>query len=139
MLHAQAKTKNQRSIQTIRDNTKVIASFEPRSMFPDTVEVRRMLNRTQKDSQHFIVTLKSDLKRALDTTVVKPFAEIAIRGDNLRFTVKPEKQYPNLSVNDDVIGMIETYVADYMEKNFSAHVNHREAKIQDCKKEWHLL
>ena len=139
MLHAQAKSKNHRSIQTIRDNTSVIASFEPRSIFPDTIEVRRMLNRTQKDTQHFIITLKSDLKRALDTTVVKPFAEIAIRGEDLRFTVKPEKQYPNLHVSDDVISMIEISVAKFMEKHFSAHVNYHEAKNQDYQKEWHRL
>lgn len=90
MLHGQAKTKNQRSIQTIRDNTNIIDSFESRS-FPDTVEVRRMFSRTQKDPQHFIVILKNDLKNAAVTTVIKPFAEVAIRGKKLRFTVKPKK------------------------------------------------
>lgn len=139
MLHEQAKAKNQRSIQTIRDNTSVIASLEPRSLFPDTLEVRRMLSRTQKDSQHFIVTLKSDLARAKDTTVVKPFAEVAIRGERLRFTVKPEKQYPNMHVSDDIIHMIEKSVAKFMEKYFSASVHFNDVINQDSKKEWHLL
>lgn len=138
MLHSQAKTKNQRSIQTIRDNTSVIDSFQSRS-FPDTVEVRRMLSRTQKDSQHFIVTLKSDLRSAAVTTVVKPFAEVAIRGEKLRFTVKPKNQYPNLRVNDDILLMIEKSVTRFMESNFAAQIHSSDFKIQDSKKEWHLL
>lgn len=139
MLHAQAKTKNQRSIQTIRDNTSVIASFEICSVFPDTLEVRRMLNRTQKNTQHFIVTLKSDLKRATVTTIVKPLAEIAIRGEKLRFTVKPDKQYPDLHINDDLMHMIEASVVKFMEKNFSAHVYYSKTRKQDINKEWLLL
>jgi len=124
MLHEQAKAKNQRSIQTIRDNTTVIDSFELSSLFPDTVEVRRMLSRTQKDSQHFIVTLKSDLNCAANTTVVKPFAELAVRGEKLRFTVKPKNQYPDLRINDDILLMIEQSVARFMESNFSAHISY---------------
>ncbi|MCL2899390.1 hypothetical protein [Brenneria tiliae] len=138
MLHSQVKAKNQRSFQTIRDNTSVINSFESRS-FPDTVEVRRMLSRTHKESQHFIVTLKSDLDRAADTTVVKPFAEIAIRGEKLRFTVKPKNQYPNLHVSEEILRMIETSVARFMENTFATHVFFSDNKTQDSKKEWCLL
>ncbi|APS32147.1 hypothetical protein AB6D30_17420 [Pectobacterium brasiliense] len=138
MLHSQAKTKNQRAIQTIRDNTSVIDRFELHP-FSDTVEVRRMLSRTQKDSQHFIVTLKSDVKRAAETTVVKPFAEIAIRGDKLRFTVKPKNQYPNLHINDDILFMIEKSIAKFMASNFSSQIYFSDFNIQGRKREWHPL
>ncbi|MFZ4835318.1 hypothetical protein [Rouxiella sp. Mn2063] len=124
MLHEQAKAKNQRSVQTIRDNTAVIDSFALSSLSPDTVEVRRMLSRTQKDSQHFIVTLKSDLNCAVHTTVVKPFAEIAVRGEKLRFTVKPRNQYPELHVSDDILLMIEQSVTRFMESNFATHISY---------------
>lgn len=139
MLHSEAKTKSQRSIHTILDNTRVIDTIEPRSLFPDTVEVRRMLSRTHKDSQHFIVTLLSDVKRAQDTEFVKPLAELAIRGDKLRFTVKPKKQYPNLCLNEEVLHLIEKSVASFMKKTFSAQIFFSEDKTQDSKKEWHLL
>ncbi|MZH99890.1 hypothetical protein [Dickeya dianthicola] len=139
MLHSRAKAKSQRSIQTILDNTSVIDSLEPRSLFPDTIEVRRMLSRTHKESQHFIVTLLSDIKRAEDTTVVKPFAEVAIRGQKLRFTVKPKNQYPNLCVSEDILLMIEKSVATFMENNFSAHIHFSDSNIQDNNKECHLL
>ncbi|MBY4890622.1 hypothetical protein K5Y32_22045 [Pantoea sp. DY-15] len=139
MLHSEARAKSQRSIHTILDNTRVIDTIEPRSLFPDTVEVRRMLSRTHKDSQHFIVTLLSDVKRAQDTEVVKPLAELAIRGDKLRFTVKPKKQYPNLCLNDEILHLIEKSVASFMKDTFSAQIFFSEDKTQDSKKEWHLL
>ncbi|WP_072931932.1 hypothetical protein [Nissabacter archeti] len=139
MLHSEARAKSQRSIHTILDNTRVIDTIETRSLFPDTVEVRRMLSRTHKDSQHFIVTLLSDVKRAQDTEFVKPLAELAIRGDKLRFTVKPKKQYPNLCLNEEVLHLIEKSVASFMKNTFSAQIFFSEDKTQDSKKEWHLL
>lgn len=139
MLHAQAKAKSKRSIQTILDNTRVIDRFESCSPFPDTVEVRRMLSRTHKESQHFIVTLSSDIKRAKDTTVVKPFAEVAIRGDKLRFTVNPKKQYPNMRVSEELLHQIEKSVASFMKDNFAANIYFSDLKTQDCTKEWHPL
>lgn len=139
MLHSEARAKSQRSIHTILDNTRVIDIIEPLSLFPDTVEVRRMLSRTHKDSQHFIVTLLSDVQRAQDTEVVKPLAELAIRGDKLRFTVKPKKQYPNLCLNEEVLHLIEKSVASFMKNTFSAQIFSSEEKTQDSKKEWHLL
>ncbi|MGP2446594.1 hypothetical protein [Pantoea ananatis] len=139
MLHSEARTKSQRSIETILDNTRVIDTIDARSLFPDTVQVRRMLSRTQKDSQHFIVTLLSDVKRATDTAVVKPLAEVAIRGDKLRFTVKPKKQYPNLCVNEEILHLIEKSVASYMKNYFSANIHFSEDNNQVSKKEWHLL
>lgn len=113
MLHSEVRTKNKRSIQTILDNTRVIDTIEPRTPFPDAVEIRRMLSRINKESQHFIVTLVSDVRRAQDSMVVKPLAEVSIRGDKLRFTVNPKKQYPDLLIS--------------------------EAKNQDSNKECHLL
>jgi len=138
MLYSQAKTKNQRSIQTIRDNTSVIDRFELYSV-PDTVEVRRMNSRTQKSSQHFIVTLASNLRCAENTTLVKPLAEVAIRGEKLCFTVKPSKQYPDLNITDDILLIIEESVARYMASNFAAHIHGTEANTQDNNKECHLL
>jgi len=124
MLHSEAKTKSQRSIHTIMDNTCVIDTIEPqRSQFSDTFEVRRMLSRSHKESQHFIVTLQSDVKRAHDTEVVKPFAELAIRGDNLHFTVNPNKQYPDMRVNRKVLHMIECSIASFMEHHFHKTVS----------------
>lgn len=139
MLHSEARAKSQRSIHTIMDNTRVIDTIEPRSLFPDTVEIRRMLSRTHKEHQHFIVTLLSDVKRAHDTEVVKPLAELAIRGDKLRFTVNPKKQYPNLCVNAEIIHMIEKSVASFMKENFCAKVFVSNDVNQDGVKEWHLL
>jgi len=122
MLHSEARAKSQRSIHTILDNTRVIGTIEPRSLFPDTVEVRRMLSRTHKDSQHFIVTLLSDLHRAKDTEIVKPLAELTVRNDKIRFTVKPKKQYPDLRVNEEIIYSIEKSVASFMKEVFSAQI-----------------
>lgn len=103
-----------------------------------------MLSRTHKESQHFIVTLKSDLNGAADTTVVKPFAEIVIRDEKLRFTVKPKNQYPNLSVSEDVLLSIEKSVAKFMESNFATHIHfsdiqHSDIPHKDGIKEWHRL
>ncbi|MDT0178150.1 hypothetical protein Q9R34_19180 [Enterobacter sp. BRE11] len=139
MLHSEAKTKSERSIHSIMDNTSVIDTIEPRSLFPEAVEVRRMLSRTHKESQHFIVTLISDVQRALDTQVVKPLAELAIRGDKLRFTVKPTKQYPNLCVTEEIIHQIEKSVASFMKDKFSAQILISDYKTQGSRKEWHQL
>jgi len=137
--HREANTKSQRSIHTIMDNTRVIDTIEPqRSHFSDTVEVRRMLSRSHKESQHFIVTLLSDVNRAQDTEVVKPFAELAIRGDKLRFTLKPQKQYPNLCVNDNILHMIEHSVAAFMQNCFHKKIFISNDTYQDGIKEWHL-
>ncbi|EIC82051.1 hypothetical protein [Serratia sp. M24T3] len=122
----------------IFDNTSVIDSFVPRS-FPDTVEVRRMLSRTHKESQLFIVTLKSDLNLAADTTVVKPFAEIVIRGEKLRFTVQPKNQYPDLSVSNDVLISIENSVAKFMEDTFATQVYSNDIRSKESFKECHRL
>lgn len=123
MLHSEARAKSERSIHTIMDNTRVIDTIKPRSLFPDTVEVRRMLSRTHNDSQHFIVTLVSDILRAKDTEVVKPFAELAIRNNKVRFTVKPMKQYPDLRINEDILHSIENSVASFMNEYFSMDVS----------------
>ncbi|WNK51572.1 hypothetical protein RM153_23355 (plasmid) [Pantoea agglomerans] len=139
MLHSEARAKSERSIHSIMDNTRVIDVIEPRSLFPDTVEVRRMLSRTHKESQHFIVTLFSDIQRAQDTQVVKPLAELAIRGDKLRFTVKPTKQYPNLRMTDEIISLIEKSVDRFMKSTFSTKILISDDKKQGIRKEWHQL
>ncbi|RNA73500.1 hypothetical protein [[Curtobacterium] plantarum] len=122
MLHSEARAKSERSIHTIMDNTSVIDTIKPRSLSPDTVEVRRMLSRTHNDSQHFIVTLVSDILRAKDTEVVKPLAELAIRNNKVRFTVKPKKQYPDLRVNEDILHSIEDSIASFMHEYFNMDV-----------------
>ena len=139
MLHSEARAKSERSIHTIMDNTRVIDVIEPRSLFPDTVEVRRMLSRTHKESQHFIVTLLSDVMRAQDTEVVKPLAELAIRDNKVRFTVKPKKQYPNLRINEEILHMIEKSIAHFMKDKFSTKVLVSTDMNRDGVKEWHLL
>lgn len=122
MLHSEARAKSERSIHTIMDNTSVIDTIKPRSLSPDTVEVRRMLSRTHNNSQHFIVTLVSDILRAKDTEVVKPLAELAIRNNKVRFTVKPKKQYPDLRVNEDILHSIEDSIASFMHEYFNMEV-----------------
>lgn len=139
MLHSEARAKSERSIHTIMDNTRVIDVIEPRSLFPDTLEVRSMLSRTHKESQHFIVTLVSDLLRAKDTEVVKPLAELAIRDNKVRFTVKPKKQYPNLRVNEEILRMIEDSIAHFMKDKFSTKISVSTEMNQGGLKEWHLL
>lgn len=139
MLHSEARAKSERSIHTIMDNTRVIDVIEPRSLFPDTLEVRSMLSRTHKESQHFIVTLVSDLLRAKDTEVVKPLAELAIRDNKVRFTVKPNKQYPNLRINEEILRMIEDSIAHFMKDKFSTKISVSTEMNQGGLKEWHLL
>lgn len=140
MLHSEAKTKSQRSIHTIMDNTRVIDTIEPqRSQFSDTVEVRRMLSRSRTEYQHFIVTLLSDVNRACDTEkVVRPFAELAIRGDKLRYTVKPYKQYPDMCINKKILLMIEYSVASFMQNQFHKKVVVTNSMDQDGLKGCHL-
>lgn len=139
MLHSEARAKSERSIHTINDNTRVIDTIESRSLFSDTVEVRSMLSRTHKESQHFIVTLLSDVMRAQDTEVVKPLAEVAIRDNKVRFTVKPKKQYPNLRINEEILHMIEKSIAHFMKDKFSTKVLVSTDMNRDGVKEWHLL
>lgn len=129
MLHAEARAKSKRSIQTILDNTRVIDRIEAHTPFYDTIEVRSMLSRTHKESQHFIVTLSSDIKRAHDTTLVKPLAEVAIRGDKMRFTVDPKKQYPDMPVSEELLRKIEKSVASFMKDNFATHIDLSDLKI----------
>lgn len=129
MLHVQAKAKGERSFQTILDNTTVIDRIEAYTPFYETIEVRSMLSRTHKESQHFIVTLSSDVKRAQDTSVVKPLAEVAIRGDKMRFTVNPKKQYPDMPVSEELLHQIERSVASFMKNNFATNIDLSDLKI----------
>lgn len=126
----EAKTKNERSIETILDNTMVIDTFKDKFRSDDTFQVRTMLSRTQKGSQHFIVTSARDVYEARGFSSVKSIAEVAIRGDRLRFTVNPARQFPN-SVLDGFVEKVEHSVALYMKKIFSVHVNSNKSQTND--------
>lgn len=132
------KVENKRSIQTIVNNTSVIESFRMLSI-PDTIEVRRMNSRVAPESQLFILTLKSDVERAADTATVKPLAEFALRGEKLRYIVKPKVQYPEIHLDESDVSKIEKSVANYMRTHFNNKKFDTSSATLESKKEWHLL
>lgn len=91
-----------RSIQTIRDCTKMIASV-PLRHWNDSLQIREMNKPGMLKDQRFIVNLKSDVEEGKFT--IKLFAEMMVLNNRLRFLVKPENSFPMLCVVNRMLSM----------------------------------
>ena len=134
---------NTRSMQTIRTNTAVIASFPVRfHNSEDAVEVRHMLCRKSADRQYFIVTIKSDVARAErvsnSTSTITPLAEVVVRNNKLRYVIEPEEQYPEISnIKESIVPKIDCVVVQFMKKKFNEHKD--SVSCERKNERWHLL
>lgn len=110
-----------RSIQTIRDCTKMIASV-PLRHWDDSLQIREMSKPGELKDQRFIVTLKSDVDAGSFT--VKLFAELMVLNNRLRFLVKPEKQFPEVvHFEQEVFSEIESEIATFVKDKYSVDVS----------------
>ncbi len=110
-----------RSVQTIRDCTSTIATVPLRHL-DDSLQIRQLNKEGALRDQHFIITIKSDVDEAKYS--VKPFAELIVLNNRLRFIVMPEKQYPDVvNVEDDIFSEIERNLAIFVKKKYSVDVS----------------
>lgn len=109
-----------RSIQTIRDCTKMIASV-PLRHWDDSLQIREMNKPGALKDQRFLVTFQSDVDSGRFT--VKLFAEMMVLNKRLRFLVKPEKQFPEVvSCEYDIFSKIEGKIATFIKDKYSVDV-----------------
>ncbi len=107
-----------RSIQTIKNRTQIVSTFVDSDSHNEFI-VRRLSERQSPDRQLFIVTLNANHQE----DEVIPFAEIATSASQkLRYVVKPDDQYPQLA-KSQVLDMIETVIAMYMDKNWKVRIH----------------
>lgn len=142
-----AKAKSVRSIETLRDNTKVIDTFTERYRSDETFEVRRILSRNLQASQYFIITSLKSVQEAKEFSPITSFAEISVRGNHLTFIVHPARQFPNHKW-ECFLKKIEKSVSHYMKQKYDIHTASDTIYRQkidsatnlkwDCEKEWHL-
>jgi hypothetical protein len=112
------RTLARRSVQTIKNRTQFVSSFVDSDTSNEFI-VRRLSERQSPDRQLFIVTLNANSNEG----EVIPFAEIATSSSHkLRYVVKPDDQYPQLA-NSQVLDMIETAIAMYMNKNWKTRIH----------------
>lgn len=130
---------SKRSVTTIKNSTSTIATL-PLHHSSDSLEIRHMNNNGALKHQLFIITMKSDVDKAQYT--VKPFAELMVFNNLLRFVVQPEKQYPEVAnVEEDVFHEIERSLAMFLKKNYSVDVSLMRNKPSAEKRvanQWHL-
>ena len=109
-----------RSIQTIRDCTKMIASV-PLRYWDDSLQIREMNKPAMLKDQRFIVNLKSDVEEGKFT--IKLFAEMMVLNNRLRFLVKPEKQFPDVvRCEPDAFYEIESKIAKFIKDKYRVDV-----------------
>lgn len=109
-----------RSIQTIRDCTKMIASV-PLQHWNDSLQIREMNKPGMLKDQRFIVNLKSDVEEGKFT--IKLFAEMMVLNNRLRFLVKPEKQFPDVvRCEQDAFYEIESKIAKFIKDKYRVDV-----------------
>lgn len=109
-----------RSIQTIRDCTKMIASV-PLRHWDDSLQIREMNKPGMLKDQRFIVNLKSDVEEGKFT--IKLFAEMMVLNNRLRFLVKPEKQFPDVvRCEQDAFYEIESKIAKFIKDKYRVDV-----------------
>lgn len=109
-----------RSIQTIRDCTKMIASVPLRHL-NDSLQIREMNKPGMLKDQRFIVNLKSDVEEGKFT--IKLFAEMMVLNNRLRFLVKPEKQFPDVvRCEQDAFYEIESKIAKFIKDKYRVDV-----------------
>ncbi|WP_312174511.1 hypothetical protein [Pseudescherichia sp.] len=112
---------SERSITTIKNSTSMIATL-PLHHSHDSLEIRHLNKDGALKHQLFIITMKSDVENAKYT--VKPFAELKVFNDSLRFVVQPEKQYPEIvNVEQELFPEIERSLATFLKKNYSVNVS----------------
>jgi hypothetical protein len=117
-MHALNKS---RSVQTIRDCTDTIATV-PLRYRDDSLQIRHLKSEGALKDQHFIITVKSDVDDA--TFSVKPFAELIVLNNHLRFTVMPETQYPEVTDSEEeIFSEIERNLAKFLKKKYSVDVS----------------
>ncbi|HKS33370.1 MAG TPA: hypothetical protein VJS14_06545 [Enterobacteriaceae bacterium] len=110
-----------RSVQTIRDCTNMIATVPLRHR-DDALQIRHLKSEGALRDQHFIITVRSDVNEA--TFSVKPFAELIVLNDHLRFVVLPETQYPEItSSEDEIFSEIERNLAQFLKSKYSVDVS----------------
>lgn len=130
---------SERSVTTIKNSTSMIATL-PLHHSPDSFEIRHLNKNGALRHQLFIITMKSDVDKAQYT--VKPFAELMVFNNCLRFVVQPEKQYPEVvNVGEEVFPAIERSLAMFLKKKYSVDVslvrNNSSAKRRVAN-QWHL-
>lgn len=105
-----------RSIQTIRDCTSVVASIPLRNSI-DELQIR-VLNLKQANAikqLRFILTLKSETEGMKHS--VKVFSEAIMLNGNLRYLVRPERQYPDVLTREkDLLSEVQDKVSDFVER-----------------------
>nr|WED67697.1 hypothetical protein PJ912_14835 [Pectobacterium colocasium] len=95
----------------------------------DSLEIRHLNKSGALKHQLFIITMKSDVDNAKYT--IKPFAELKVFNDSLRFVVQPEKQYPEIvDTEQEVFPEIERSIVMFLKKNYSVNVNLVRNKIR---------
>lgn len=110
-----------RSVQTIRDCTNMIATV-PLRHWDDSLQIRHLKSEGALRDQHFIITVKSDIDDA--TFSVKPFAELIVLNNRLRFVVMPEIQYPEVADSEEeAFSEIERNLAKFLKNKYSVDVS----------------
>ncbi|MFJ5366669.1 hypothetical protein ACIPR9_16365 [Pectobacterium punjabense] len=129
---------SERSITTIKNSTSMIATL-PLHNSSDSLEIRHLNKNGALKHQLFIITIKSDVDNSKYT--VKPFAELKVFNDSLRFVVQPEKQYPEVvDAEQDVFPEIERSLAMFLKKNYSVNVSlvrNKPASERRVANQWH--
>lgn len=120
MLH-NPKPKNVRSVETIRNNTEVINTFEDHSFLNKIFEVRKLSNRKNKDTQHFIVIDGLEISNLKNSHTVKSMAEVAIRDRRMYFVTLPD-DFVNKFSDSNFLYSVELAVCEYMFDKFHVHV-----------------
>ncbi|HHR5899781.1 TPA: hypothetical protein ACS7XC_000649 [Providencia alcalifaciens] len=108
------RTEHTRSTKTISHGTELVNTF-----FDDASEkkfsVRRLSVRTDPNRQLFIVTIDDYLNN--NDFKIRPYAEVTVIKDKIRFIVNPSKQYPALKdMFSNINSAIETSVFGFMNK-----------------------
>ena len=102
-----------RSLQTIRDCTRVVASYPTKH---SDLQVLELVNDSLPvDKQTYIAVFQKDIGGL--NSHVKPLAEARFVNGKVFFTVKPKKQYPNLSDTDYYTDLIKTGITDFIRKH----------------------
>lgn len=110
-----------RSVQTIRDCTETIATI-PLRHWDDMLQIRHLKSEGALRDQHFIITIKSVVDDAKFS--VKPFAELIVLNNHLRFTLSPESQYPEIADREgEIYSEIERSLAEFLKNKYSVDVS----------------
>ncbi|MEI7366703.1 hypothetical protein PJ912_14835 [Pectobacterium colocasium] len=129
---------SERSVTTIKNSTSMIATL-PLHHSSDSLEIRHLNKSGALKHQLFIITMKSDVDNAKYT--IKPFAELKVFNDSLRFVVQPEKQYPEIvDTEQEVFPEIERSIVMFLKKNYSVNVNlvrNKSASERRVANQWH--